>query len=188
MGKRRKNLKNIKAKVENNLANTKDIPDVLIGQTHGFNFYSVYDWLNSTDEFISSDGFTNNLSSPEQFAKNIYLVIHEMIPKLYKDCDSIFNFGSHMYPHCHTVKGNSIELVKKIAEKVNGSELLDVIEDEDYSWWQVGFTGSIRMFGIYNKNENSFFPLFVDWHHLIYESIKYNGEDYSNYNYSPGGS
>ena len=49
--------------------------------------------------------------------------------------------------------------------------------------WQLGVTGGIRLIGI--RKSNLFCVLFIDYHHLLYPSIKYNQKNSEKYSFCP---
>lgn len=152
-----------------------------------FRFVTAYPWLRVTDKLLKKYSFTNNLRDGEQLSKYLVELIENTVSKINQDSDNIFdNFSSRkQYPHCHSISEDKIELVKAISLELHANDFSDVTEDSDYSWWELGFSGSARIFGIMSKSDNCFYPLFIDWHHLIYPDIKHNKADYRNYKYDP---
>jgi len=186
MSKNKRSIKSLRQEINKQINDTKNIPNVDLKRTNGFNFYSVYNWLGSTDRFYSKNDFTNMLDSSDEFARKVYNIVNVMVPILYNDCDEIFIFsGYRRYKHCHQVEDKHKELVKEIAQDINSVKLPNFDDENDFSWWQIAFSGPVRIYGVYSKEDNSFFPLFVDWHHLINPSSKYNGKDYGHYSYDP---
>ncbi|CAJ1185032.1 hypothetical protein [Companilactobacillus paralimentarius] len=153
----------------------------------GFRFVTAYPWLKVTGKLLKKDGFTNNLQDATQFSKYLVALIEKTISKINQDSTNIFDDFSNrgQYPHCHYVSKDKIQLVQRISLELHDNDFSEVTKDSDYSWWELGFNGSSRIFGIMSKSDNCFYPLFVDWHHLIYPDIKHNSNDYKNYKYDP---
>lgn len=109
-----------------------------------------------------------------------------VIPKIYADWKEIFNFGNHnyQYQHCHTLQGKELELSVNIAEIIH-AKVFDNYEDDIISWWKIGFTGGIRIIGLYDKQNTIFYPLFIDRHHLLLPDANYNQLDFANCRYNP---
>lgn len=152
-----------------------------------FSFVSIYPWLKS----IKIDGFSNMLSDESEFAEKIYKCITKIIPTLYKESDKIF--GKHNkagFNHCHSIRKDDpkIEELKKICGSIHDRDFSWVTDEDykNYEWYQVGISQGIRIFGIYDFNEKSFFPLFCDWNHSFYgDDPKNNTKDIDKYGFDP---
>lgn len=169
-----------------NIPNGTQISKPIVSSSN-FRFVTAYPWLKVTDKLFKKYGFTNNLRDSVQLSKLLVELIEQTISKINQDSNSIFgDFSSRgQYSHCHFVSKDKIELVQKISLELHNNDFSDVTEDSDYSWWELGFNGSARIFGIMSKTDNCFYPLFIDWHHLIYSDVKHNSDDYKNYKYDP---
>lgn len=144
-----------------------------------FTFKTHYKWLIN----IKDGRFTNYHKGAGSYAKDVTQLIHTTIPFIYEHNQEIFKKGrmsSTPMNHSHQLKGNELLLVKKITAKIISNNI-----EEDFSWWQVGSIGGCRIIGVYRTAENSFYPLFVDWHHLIYPNKKYNQPDFESFDYTP---
>lgn len=184
---RRKKFKKIEDSVDKATRNGRDsaIPEPKIKPTNGFNYFSVYNWLDATNAFFKSDNFTNYSKDSSEFSIAIYELIQTFIPCLYEEWEEIFDTGkNYQFKHCHQVEEKHKDLVKKIAEAINETDFPN-FDGEDYCWWQIGFTGSTRVYGVYVKAEHAFYPIFCDWHHLINGDEKHNIKDYGHYAYNP---
>jgi len=183
-GKEKRHHKKINKNLNLKAIQKPSIPKIELKGTNGFNFYSVYPWLNATK--TKKYHFTNLCHDANEFSQKVFEVISELVPILYGNNRDIFpKRGTNKeYKHCHPVEPNHLAEVKFLAEKITGSDFSS--EDaQEFDWWQVGFTQSIRVFGVYDSDENSFYPLFCDWHHLVYEDKKHNQLDTDTYAYSP---
>lgn len=139
-----------------------------------FDFHSNQ-WLTS----VKRKRFTNFLKDKDEFTKNHFAIFYTIIPKVIGEWNEILRgSGNYQYPHCHLLKGDKKEVARDIFKEIYNYELSDEI-----NIWQFGFTGSIRIICIHNDVEKAFIPIFIDHHHLIYESVKYNDSDYGNYSY-----
>lgn len=184
---RKNNFKKIEDSVDKATGNGEDsaIPEPQIKPTNGFNYFSVYNWLDATDSFLKSDNFTNYSKNSGEFSKNIYELIQTFIPCLYKEWKKIFDTGNNwQFRHCHQVEDKHKDLVNRIAEEINHTAFPN-FDGEDYCWWQLGFSGATRVYGVYIKAEHAFYPIFCDWHHLINGDEKHNTKDYQHYSYNP---
>jgi len=150
-----------------------------------FRFVTVYPWLNATNKYFSSDGFTNLCKDSEQFACLITTLLEDIIPVVNKNYDSIFFKFDKKYRHCHQLDEKKASLANKFSKELTSTDFSDIVDGSDYSWWQLGVKEGIRIVGIFSKTYNVFYPIFVDWHHLMFSSKKYNQADFSKYSYCP---
>lgn len=149
---------------------------------NNFTFRTMYPWLGSA----KVNEFTNYHQNSKFFSDNVADVICSLIPGIYKYANEIFikqNAWNTPFKHSHLIAENKISLIRKIVSKIDKIELEDV--ELDNSLWQVGSANGARVIGYYSSAENSFYPLFVDWHHLIHPDVKYNSADYANFVYTP---
>lgn len=145
-----------------------------------FTFKTHYQWLTN----IKDGEFTNYHQGADSYAKDVTRLVHDTIPLIYEHNQDIFKNGRMKQTplnHSHLIQEDKMPLVKKIVHKIVPDDI-----EEDFSWWQVGSTKGYRIIGVYRTAENSFYPLFVDWHHLIYPNVKYNQQDFEAFNYIPG--
>lgn len=81
--------------------------------------------------------------------------------------------------HYHTINEvDKINLIDKILLELNTNEFTEKNENEYY---QIGLKQGLRI--ICCKISNTIYPLFLDPHHLIYQSEKYNYKDFMKYHY-----
>ncbi|MDX1701344.1 MAG: hypothetical protein R3250_12045 [Melioribacteraceae bacterium] len=141
-----------------------------------FDFHSK-DWLSSVR--IRDNQYTNFLANKDEYLKNHFNLFHSIIPKIIAEWQMIIpSSGRHPYKHCHMLRDEKKELARKVYKEIHKHEL-----SEDMNIWQFGFTGSIRLICLYLDKEKALIPVFIDHHHLIYDNLKYNQDNYSKYNY-----
>ena len=162
----------------------KDIPKPRLADQE-FRFVTVYPWIRATDKFLNSDGFTNLCKDSEQFACLITTLLEDIIPDVNKNYDSIFFKFNKQYRHCHQLDEEKASLANKLSKELISTDFSEIVDGSDYSWWQLGLKESIRIIGIFSKTDNVFYPIFVDWHHLMFSSVKYNQADFAKYSYCP---
>lgn len=179
MGKKpkkiKKNLVIPKPKSKNQVA-TPSLPS-----NRDFTFYSCYNWIHAVDLY-KKISFTNMCKNKEYFADEIIGVLTIMVPKLYQDWEFIFNQGgtNKDFKHCHIIKGEELKKSVEIAETIHDTKF-----DIENSWWEIGFSGGVRIIGIFDSTSKTFYPLFIDRHHLIYPDDKYNQKDFKSFCYNP---
>lgn len=146
-----------------------------------FTFYSCYKWIHAVDLY-KKISFTNMCKDKECFADEIIRVLTIIIPKLYQDWEFIFKQGgtNKAFKHCHVIKGEELTKSVEIAETIHDTKF-----DTENSWWELGFSGGVRIIGIFDSNSKTFYPLFVDRHHLIYPDNNFNHSDFEKYDYNP---
>lgn len=130
-------------------------------------------WLSS----VKTKRFTNFLDTPESCLKSYYMVLKDIIPKVQLEWDAIVG-RRHGYQHCHLLTND-----KEVAAREIYKEIYKYPLDEGLRIWQFGFSGSTRLICVHNDTDNALMPIFVDHHHHIYESIKYNDKDFKSYGY-----
>lgn len=136
--------------------------------------------------------FTNFLQSDDEFHQHLKNLTNKVMPHLVQ-----FTYNqllSKRVPHTHIIiEPQKILLIKEILrellvlEKGPGYDFEMFYNNNinDYPIWQLGGPLGLRLICIQQKNV--FYVLFIDYHHLIYSSIKFNDKDYSNYNFCPIG-
>ncbi|EGQ1299541.1 TPA: hypothetical protein REF75_001146 [Staphylococcus pseudintermedius] len=133
------------------------------------------------------DNFTNNYKDHKSMAKILTKVMTVLLPDIEKHGYDIFNqqgIWHNRKSHCHIVNDDKFNLIKKIVKKINRKDI-DISTDEEKKLWQYGIVGGIRIICLYDKANNKVHPLFIDSHHLIHPSPKYNQEDVMNYKLCP---
>lgn len=143
--------------------------------------FTYNNWLKS----IKSKEFTNKLSGESEFGRFIFEILHKIMPNIQKSWEQIKLNKKTPYRHCHTIAKDKLETVEEIITEIHGKSLLDYGHDETLKYWQLGISQSIRIVAVYDQNKNIMYPLFVDYHHLLHEDIKYNQRDYDNYEFCP---
>ena len=136
---------------------------------------------------VTINNYTNKLKDYNEFLVNFKIIVEKDIPFFSQYTFDEINKKSNK--HSHNVKQNTkeylniIDIVKELYTSMNNGnfnerdfELFMYNHINDYNIWQLGVSSGIRMFGI--RNSNIFHVLFIDYHHLIYPSIKYNDENY----------
>lgn len=182
--KKKRKISKIPKVSKKNIDNEKGIPKPKIADQE-FRFVTVYPWLEATDKFFDSDGFTNLCKDSEQFACLITTLLEDIIPDVNENCESIFFKFNNQYRHCHQLDEKKATFANKLSKELISTDFSKIVDGSDYSWWQLGVKENIRIIGIFSKTDNVFYPIFVDWHHLLFSSIKYNQADYSKYSYCP---
>lgn len=154
-----------------------------------FRFVSVYEWLHTTGSLYKKYGFSNTLKDAAEYVRFVTELIEEVIPKINSEHSEIFDYYNHsqQYKHCHRIKDKELAIVREVSKVLLGQDFASITanDDNDYSWWQLGFIQPTRIIGILSKNDHCFYPIFVDWHHLIYPNEKHNQFDYGNYSFDP---
>lgn len=195
MGRNKKNkliqIRNVVPRHNYNEVLKSSIPEVKTPGIEDFQFLTIYsNWMKS----IKIPGFNNMLKDESTFAKNMYNCFTKLIPTVNKESDKIFNkygikndFSYSGFEHCHKIKDDEkINLLFSICNKIHEQNFKNVTEgDNDWNWYQLGLSGSIRIIGIYSSNNNIFYPLFIDWNHLIYPDRKHNQIDYKKFKFDP---
>lgn len=134
-----------------------------------FDFTKYDHWLDS----VRVGDFTNYFHDEKEALKNIYFVLNQLIPDIEKMGQEIFK-----EKHCHPVSGKQVANALKIVKKLHGENVLD---KETQIWELSARKGGVRIFGVFvNDTFRRFYPLFVDYHHLLYSDKNYNQSDYKN--------
>lgn len=133
---------------------------------------------------ISLKGFTNKLKNEEMFSNYIFEIFHIIIPTLHEHGNTIIkNGGTGHWEHCHPIRNDQLDLALGVAKSIHGEKIMSVSEGSKL--WQFGFIGGIRLVAIHNYKNNYLTPLFIDYHHLIYPSVKHNQKNIEKYEFCP---
>lgn len=150
--------------------------------------FTYTEWLKT----VKLGKFTNKLKNPQEFAELIYIIMNKVIPFI---TDNWVWIKHNVYPHaghnCHPVTDEKIELVKEIIRNTHSVDLEPMIDNgEEKVLWQLGHQGAVRLVVYYMASSKTFYPLFVDYHHLIHpvkgdrrSQTKHN--DYKNKDWCP---
>lgn len=147
--------------------------------TNSFVFRTHYNWLKT----VKYGDFTNNYPGEKEFSETIIKIIHETIPTLYDNYEDIFiNRKARHTPlsHSHLLTDDALELAKNIAKLITNTD----IDDDLYSWWQIGGKQGTRIIGVYLSDSKAFYPIFIDCYHLLFPDKHYNQTDYDKFKYS----
>ncbi|MFC3745110.1 hypothetical protein [Paenibacillus sp. GCM10012306] len=142
--------------------------------------FSYPNWLSG----VRLRDFTNMLKDPHEFAESIVHILNKLIPVVSDNWDSIKFKTNYQFQHCHRVPDDKLPLVKQIEQEIHGKSLLDPDAEHSVKYWQIGIEG-IRMFALYNYDSNIMFPIFIDYHHLIYPDKNYNQRDTDHFSFCP---
>lgn len=152
------------------------IPDIEVPNLD-FTFRSHYRWL---EHYEDGNKYSNHLKSADVFSEKIKDLVQVMIPGIYEHYSDIFekrNAQNVGFKHTHLIGEDKKDLVKTVAEAVTNKDFGDV------DWWQIGKTQGVRIFGFYQASNKTFYPVFVDWNHMIYPSEKHNTTDIKSLKY-----
>lgn len=123
--------------------------------------------------------FTNCLQDSNEALRHFFFIVNRWIPDIEDYGMDIF---SGKADHCHSLGEKNRELAIKIIHKIHGKRVLD---DDSELWSLGGKTEEIRIIGTFvNSQIHVFYPLFIDHHHLVYPSKKYNSPDYKNFSFT----
>jgi len=157
-----------------------DVIPILSDAPLSFDF-SQKDWLKS----INQKEFTNKLESENMFAKYIFELFYKLIPTIQQNWKEIIrSAGTGNWKHCHPVKEEKLDSVIHILEHIHGHQFRTAATSGP-SLWQFGISQNIRLIAIHDYKNNFLTPVFIDYHHQIHPSIKYNKTEYSRYEFCP---
>lgn len=138
-------------------------------------------WLKSIS---IKNKFTNMLKDEKEFIRYITELFHDLIPLIQQNGeDMIKDAGTKAWKHCHPINEEKIDLVQKVTDEIGINFKGE--KKAGPQFWQFGVKGNLRLIAVYDYTNNSLKPLFIDYHHLIHPSIKYNQQDYDNYSFCP---
>src|SRR5699024_6610039 len=128
---------------------------------------------------------TNRLPSADHYSESITKCFYEVIPYIQNNWKEIKESSGRRFPHehCHVAATEKKSIIFEIIEEVHGKQLLD--EDDDFNIWQFGATQGVRLYAIYDHHEETIYPVFIDYHHLIHPSPYFNQPDYSKMAFCP---
>lgn len=128
---------------------------------------------------VHVNDFTNCLRDSGQALRHFFFIVNQLMPDIEDYGMDIF---SGKADHCHLLRGKYKELAIKIIHEIHGNRVLD---DDSELWSLGGKTEEIRIIGTFiNSQIHVFYPLFIDHHHLVYPSKKYNNPDYKNFKFT----
>ena len=128
---------------------------------------------------INVGDFNNCLKDVNEASRHFFFIVDRLIPDIESYGSDIF---TNKTKHCHVLTGTFAEKAKKVIRSIHGKNILD--DDADI-WELAAKTEEIRLIGVFfNDTVRRFYPLFIDQHHLIYPSNKYNQPDYKNYKFT----
>lgn len=132
------------------------------------------------------NNFTNKLKDEKEFYSKFKTIQEDLLPHI---CGMTFEQvqnDRHSHPIYQTEK-EKIALIKFVVANLveawrPGIDVGEFIKQniEGEMLWQLGNKG-VRIYGI--RRENIFEVLFIDYHHLIYPSIKFNDRNYNTFNF-----
>lgn len=135
----------------------------------------------------SINDYTNKLKNNEEFALKFKDIFEKLLPHV---SDNTFDSLHNEKFHCHIIRDNEKDKIKLIYKIVGnlvtnwkpGIDVSSFLKQnlEGEMIWQLG-NNSVRIIGI--RKNNIFNVLFIDYHHLIYPSVKYNQTNYSKNDY-----
>lgn len=137
--------------------------------------------------------FTNHLLNLNDFCQKLASVFDKIITEINgKKFTEIFNDKSRY--HCHRIEGEEKNKYKKIinelvktryCSKDKKASLINQTFFDSENVYQIGIqqVNQLRFIGI--LNDNIFGVVFIDFHHLIYPSDKYNKKDVFSFTYDP---
>lgn len=168
-----------KRKVRNSTHPHSNIPSlpkgVLIDKLY-IDFTQYPHWLDSIDD----KNFNNVLKDEKEAAKQFYFFIHHFLPEVEEMGKDIFSSST---PHCHPLRNKKRDLACKIILKIDNINLNDEV-----NLWQLSAKDgrNLRIIGsIVTDKIYIFYPLFIDYHHLLYPSNSYNQMDVKNFSFKP---
>lgn len=165
-------------KVKRNVRSTTE-PEL---SSNNFNFdFRDNRWLSS----VKIGEFTNKLKDVGAYAKSITEILGKIIPEVQDKSSDIISARVHGF-HCHSIEqgDDAYNTIIRIVRNIYGETFEQRISKEEQIY-QLGVTGSIRIITLRNRNTNIIRPLFIDYHHLAYPSVKYNQTDYIKKEFCP---
>lgn len=129
---------------------------------------------------VSIDGFTNCLRDNNEALRHFYFILTDLF-RCIEDYD-VNQVFSNSVKNCHRLSGKYAQLALKVIREIHGPNMLD---DKSDIWELSTGTQEIRIVGVFvTSTMHYFYPLFIDHHHLIYPSEKYNNKDFKHYKFT----
>lgn len=127
-------------------------------------------WMDS----ISVDKFTNHFKDSNEALRHLYFILNNLFVHIEENGQKILSNNVH---HCHKLSGKNLKLASKVIDKLYSN----TVTTEGNDLWSIGNVDEVRIVGSFVSG--TFYPLFVDQHHLLYPSEYYNQRDYHRYSY-----
>ena len=135
---------------------------------------------------VKCKDFTNCLVDEKDFIKKFSLIFKKIVPEL--ESSNIVELIKK--DHCNNIE-NKRDIVTDILKELVKEEFGEGYNFEtfydnnigEYQLYELGIMQGIRLICV--KYNNIFKVLFIDYHHLIYPSVKYNQVDYSSFKFCP---
>lgn len=131
-------------------------------------------WLSG----IQVGKFTNKIKDAESYCKLMTRIMGIIIPEFQSKSEDIQKSRATGF-NCHAIEQgeDAYNTILKIIRAIYGDRFeKGILQEEEI--YQIGVTGGIRIITLRNKSNNVIKPLFVDYYHLAYPSVKYNQTDY----------
>lgn len=127
---------------------------------------------------VQVEKFTNKLRNSEEYSRYITKIFGVIIPEIQEKSQNISDLNSSGFK-CHSIEQGeeSYKTILKVMKEIYGEEFQNSI-DNDQDVYQLGVNGGIRIITLRNKKTNIIKPLFIDYYHLAYPSVKHNQDDY----------
>ena len=128
---------------------------------------------------VKVGSFNNCLKDVNEASRHFFFIVDRLIPDIESYGANIFTSKTK---HCHILRDDNAKKARKIIRSIHGNNFLD--DDADI-WELAAKTEEIRLIGVFvNDTVRRFYPLFIDHHHLLYPSKKYNQLDYKQYKFT----
>lgn len=145
-------------------------------------------WLKGCSIKKKRWNFTNKYNNYEDMSKYLVKTMTDLLLDLQTHGNDIFNKRKIYFQrthHCHIISSEKEDIVKAIINEIYDNSL-DVESDSDNKvLWQYGTNQDLRLICLYDKSNNTIYPLFLDPFHLIHASVKHNEEDHMTNNLCP---
>ena len=135
---------------------------------------------------VKCKDFTNYLFDENDFFKKFSLIFRKIVPEL--EQSNIVDLTKK--DHCNNIEKKRdivIDILKELVKEEFGEGYnFETFYDNnisEYQLYELGIMQGIRLICI--KYNNIFKVLFIDYHHLIFLSVKYNQLDYSSFKFCP---
>lgn len=170
MSHRKRRVKLASKPKKNVRSGEADLSDIIY-----IDFTKYPNWTNT----VKLGEFNNCLKDVNEASRHFFFIVDRLIPDIESYGGKIF---AQQVKHCHKLSGDAAEKAKKVIKKIHGENVLD---DGATIWELAAKTEEIRLIGVFvNDKVRKFYPLFIDHHHLIYPSNKYNQPDYKKYEFT----